>query len=233
MSVFVIVCFVIEDQSKYAKRINGLFLAGRPKRYPKNQLIHYQGDPLNQIYLIKSGFVKAYTILESGDTRTLLLLGAGDIFPLAFASTMDWADYRIHYFYQSLVDTELQMLPSTTLLKQMREDPEAINTYMAYLSASNEIVMNQLEVMKNKKAIDKVCMLLPYLISKSGKEVEPGVYELQLKLSHQEIADLSGVTRETTTTLIKQLEKKGIIDQKHGKWLVNKATLDKALDGRR
>lgn len=222
-----------EAQSNYATRINGLFLDGRPKRYPKNQLIHYQGDPLNQIYLIRSGFVKAYTILDSGDTRTILVLSAGDIFPLAFSSTMDWGNYKIHYFYQSLVDTELMVLPAATLLKHLREDPDALNTYMTYLSASNEVIMNQLEVMKNKKAIDKVCMLLPYLISKSGKEIKPGVYELQLKLSHQEIADLSGVTRETTTTLIKQLEQKGIIEQKQGNWWIHQAAIDKYLDSRR
>jgi len=89
--------------------------------------------------------------------------------------------------------------------------------------------MNQLEVMKNKKAIDKVGMLLPYLVSKSGKKIKPDVYELQLKLSHQEIADISGVTRETTTTLIKELEKDGIIDQRHGKWLINIKALNKYI----
>jgi len=222
-----------EPEYNYLKEINQLFAGGRPKTYPKNQLIHYQGDPLNQIYLVKSGFVKAYTILESGDTRTILLLAAGDIFPLAFASTMDWSDYNIHYFYQSLVNTELMVLPAQQLNEQIRSDPTAMNTYMAYLSASNEIIMNQLEVMKNKKAIDKVCMLLPYLISKSGKQIKPHIYELQLKLSHQELADLSGVTRETTTTLIKQLEKLDIIDQKHGKWHVDTAALDKVLEDKR
>ncbi len=222
-----------ETESDYLKQINQLFASGRSKTYPKSQLIHYQGDPLTQIYLVKSGFVKAYTILESGDTRTILLLGAGDIFPLAFASTMDWSDYNIHYFYQSLVDTELAALPAKELMEHLRSDPAAMNTYMAYLSASNEIIMNQLEVMKNKKAIDKVCLLLPYLISKSGKQIKPDIYELQLKLSHQELADLSGVTRETTTTLLKQLENLGIIDQKHGKWQVNTIALNKMLEGKR
>lgn len=222
-----------EADSNYQREINQLFTDGRPKTYPKNQLIHYQGDPLSRIYLVKSGFVKAYTILESGDTRTILLLAAGDIFPLAFSSTMDWSDYKINYFYQSLSDVELTVLPSETLMAQLRENPAAMNTYMAYLSASNEVIMSQLEVMKNKKAIDKVCMLLPYLISKSGKQIKPDVYELQLKLSHQELADLSGVTRETTTTLIKQLEKLSIINQKHGHWHVNTVALNKALEGKR
>jgi CRP/FNR family transcriptional regulator, cyclic AMP receptor protein len=206
--------------STYIKAIEKLFDGSRSKFYSKNQLIHYQGDPLNQIYLVKKGYVKAYTILDSGDTRTILILAKGDVFPLAFSTTMNWEEYKIRYFYQSLTDTELQVMPSQSLRDYIESDLKYMNIYLSYLAASNEAIMNQLEVMKNKKAIDKVAMLLPYLISKCGRRVRPGTYELQLKLSHQEIADLSGVTRETTTTLIKQLEKDKIIDQKHGKWIV-------------
>jgi CRP/FNR family transcriptional regulator len=214
-----------DTDSTYSRHVGQLFAEGRERTYPKNQLVHYQDDPLSHIYLIKDGFIKAYTILDSGDTRTILLLGPGDIFPLAFSSSMDWTNYSVRYFYQTLCDTVLQILPSDTLKDRIDTDPELLGTYMTYLSASNEAIMTQLEVMKNKKAIDKVEMLLPYLISKAGKKIKPDVYELQLKMSHQEIADLSGVTRETTTTLIKELENRGVIDQSHGHWHINTKNL--------
>jgi len=208
-------------ESNYSKHVNELFAEARLRTYPKNQLIHYADDPLSHIYLIKSGYIKSYTILESGDTRTILLLGPGDIFPLSFSSSMDWENYTIRYFYQTLCDAEVMVLPSDILREKIESDPEMLGTYMTYLSASNEAIMTQLEVMKNKKAIDKVEMLLPYLIQKAGKRLKPDIYELQLRMSHQEIADLSGVTRETTTTLIKELEHRGVIDQSHGKWIIN------------
>jgi CRP-like cAMP-binding protein len=187
---------------------------------------------MTYIYLIKNGYVKAYTILESGDTRTMMLLSAGDIFPLAFSESMDWNNYTIRYFYQSLTDTELIVVPSQTLSQKINHNLELMNAYMTYLAASNEAIMTQLEVMKNKKAIDKVGLLLPYLISKAGKKIKPGVFQLELKLSHQEIADLSGVTRETTTTLIKQLEKQGIIDQSRNKWRINTKKLENIITAR-
>jgi CRP-like cAMP-binding protein len=221
-----------ESKTNYRKGIEKLFKNSRIKAYPKQQLIHYQGDPLSHIYMVKKGFIKAYTILESGDTRTMLLLASGDIFPLAFSGSLDWDDYSIRYFYQTLTDSELLTLPASEFKDNLQVDIDALNTYMNYLSASNEAIMNQLEVMKNKKAIDKVGMLLPYLVSKSGKQIKPDVYELRLKLSHQEIADISGVTRETTTTLIKELENAGIIDQRRGKWLVNTKALDKYIAGK-
>ncbi|HET7827411.1 MAG TPA: Crp/Fnr family transcriptional regulator, partial [Candidatus Saccharimonadales bacterium] len=187
---------------------------------------HYQGDPLSHIHMVKTGYIKAYTILDSGDTRTILILGPGDIFPLAFSASLDWADYQIRNFYQTLCDTEIISLTSDVLRGSIEQDPAMMQAYMTYLSASNQIIMDQLEVMKSKKAIDKVIKLLPYLVSKSGKEVKPGVYQLQLKLSHQEMADLSGVTRETMTALVKELEKAKIIDQTGDRWTINTKRLE-------
>ena len=208
-------------ESIYLKGIDKLFEGGRPRSYPKAQLVHYEGDPMTHIYLIREGYLKAYTILDSGDTRTILILGPGDLFPLAFSASLDWQNYKIHYFYQTLCDTKLLSLPSEVLKQHIDGNNEMMGTYVNYLTASNQAIMRQLEIMKNKKAIDKVALLLPYLVSKAGKKIRPNVYEMQLKLSHQEIADLSGVTRETITTLIKELEEAGIIDQGHSKWLIN------------
>jgi len=212
---------MMEPKSNYLKGLDKLFEGGTPKTYPKNQLIHYEGDPLTNIYLVESGFIKAYTILDSGDTRTILILAPGDIFPLAFSASMDWENYHVRYFYQTLSDVKLLSMLSEVMRNHIENDSAMMSTYMGYISASNEAIMNQLEIMKNKKAIDKVGLLLPYLISKAGKKIKPGVYELELKLSHQEIADLSGVTRETTTTLIKELENMGVLDQSASKWLIN------------
>jgi CRP/FNR family cyclic AMP-dependent transcriptional regulator len=222
---------MVNQQTHYLKKVEKLFSSGRSRSYPKNQLIHYAGDPLSQIYMIKHGFIKAYTILDSGDTRTILLMSAGDIFPLAFSANFDWQNYKIRYFYQSLSDTELAVSASSDFREQLDTNLDMMNTYMMYLAASNEAIMNQLEVMKNKKAIDKVALLLPYLISKAGKKIKTNTYQLQIKLSHQEIADLSGVTRETTTTLIKELEKDGVIDQHHGNWIINTKNLEKMHRG--
>ncbi|MGH7157328.1 MAG: Crp/Fnr family transcriptional regulator [Candidatus Saccharimonadales bacterium] len=218
-----------EPDSSYSKGIERLFENGRIKVYPKNQLVHYQGDALTNIYLIQEGYIKAYTILDSGDTRTIMILSPGDIFPLAFSETMDWENYQIHYFYQTLNEVKVQVLPSEVLREHIETSKKMMETYMSYLAASNQAIMIQLEVMKEKKAIDKVGQLLPYLVKKAGKQLKPGIFELQLKLSHQELADLSGVTRETTTTLIKQLEKDGILDQSHSQWVINLKKLESSI----
>lgn len=202
------------------------FFEGAPSRsYHKNQLIHYQGDAMTHIYRLKKGFVKAYTILDTGDTRTIFLLSPGDIFPIAFSVATDWQKYRIKYFYQTMSDVELQVIDRDLLAKKLESNIQYMQAYLTYLANTNNAVLNQLEVMKNKRAIDKLEFLLPYLVLKLGKKIGPNRYQLQIKLSHQEIADLSGVTRETTTALIKSLERKKVLKQDDGYWIINGSKL--------
>ncbi len=211
----------MNKKSAYEANTEKLFIGGRLRKFAKNQLVHYQGDPLTHIYLIREGHVKAYTILDSGDTRTILLLSPGDIFPITFSVTLDWEKYNIKYFYQTMTPVVLEAVETHNLRELVESNNKMMQIYLHYLAASNEAMLNQLEVMKNKKAIDKVKLLLPYLVMKLADKVGPDTYRLRIRLSHQEFADLCGVTRETTTTLIKQLERSKILDQSGDRWTLH------------
>lgn len=217
-----------DPKSLYQINTEALFAGARSRTFAKNQLIHYQGDPMHHVYLVRSGHIKCYTILDSGDTRTMLILSPGDIFPIAFSTTLDWENYHIKYFYQTLVETKVDLVETADFQARLESDPKTIRHYLSYLAASNQAILSQLEVMKNKKAINKVELLLPYLVTKLGDKIGKNTYKLRIRLSHQEVADLSGVTRETTTTLVKQLEKDGIIQQSHGQWTIH---LDRSESG--
>lgn len=208
------------DKSPYEVSVGRLFDGARGRKYPKNQIIFYQGDPLSSVCLVKKGYLKAYTILDTGDIRTLFLLGPGDIFPIAFAVDLNWANYNIKYFYQTLSDVEISQVPSDTFKNNIDSDPAMMSIYLTYMSATNDAIINQLEMMKTKGAINKVAFLLPYLVKKIGEPQSKNTFKFNLKISHQEIADLTGLTRETTTQQIKKLESEGIIQQKRGTWLI-------------
>jgi CRP/FNR family cyclic AMP-dependent transcriptional regulator len=209
-----------EPETAYSTGIQKLFEGARVKKFPKNQIIFYQGDPITNICLVEKGYIKAYTILDSGDTRTLFLLAPGDVFPIAFSVSLNWENYNIKYFYQSLSDVEICLTESNSFRENVENNTKMMNIYLTYMAATNQAIINQLEMMKTKGAINKVAFLLPYLVNKLGQKIGDKTYQLNLKLSHQEIADLTGLTRETTTQQVKKLEKEGIINQKKGTWII-------------
>lgn len=217
------------EKSPYEISVGKLFKDARTRRFPKNQIIFYQGDPLSSISLVEKGYLKAYTILDTGDTRTLFLLGPGDIFPIVFAVDLNWTNYNVKYFYQTLSDVEIRQTTSEIFKQNIESEPHLMNIYLSYMSATNDSIINQLEMMKTKGAINKVAFLLPYLVKKIGNPQTDGSYKFNLKISHQEIADLTGLTRETTTQQIKKLESDGIIQQKRGTWIIKLSPDQKEL----
>src|SRR5438067_585417 len=128
---------MVRSNLAYHARMEKLFEASRVKAYPKNQLIQYQGDSLTHVYLIIAGYVKVYTILDSGDMRTLLIMGPGDIFPMDFSSNLEWGNYEVKYFYQSLTDTKLKVLESKLLKNKIRSSDEVKNLYLEYVAGTN------------------------------------------------------------------------------------------------
>src|SRR5437588_239642 len=123
-------------KGSYKDRVKKLFEGARDRTYPKNQLIQYQGDSLTHVYLIISGYVKVYTILDSGDMRTLVILGPGDIFPLGFSMGFDWENYSVMYFYQSLTDAKLKIMESAQLKRLILSDPQVMNLYLEYIAST-------------------------------------------------------------------------------------------------
>ena len=61
-----------------------------------------------------------------------------------------------------------------------------------------------------------------YIMGKRfGRRTADGKYLVEIKLTHQDIASLSGISRETASIAIKKLERDGVITQKRGHLLVN------------
>ena len=50
----------------------------------KGSTLLYQSEIPREAFIVKKGFIRAYTITSSGDERTVALHSRGDIFPLSW-----------------------------------------------------------------------------------------------------------------------------------------------------
>lgn len=195
----------------YVENIKALFDSSRSKKISKGQIILYQDDLVSEVYFVRSGYVKAYLILESGETRTMFILGRNDLFPLSFSMATSWQDDKIKYFYEAMSDVEACTLSVSELKLKTERDPHATTSLLSYMAQANESVIQLLESTKTKSAADKVVATLKYIAGKLGTENSNGVFKMDIKLSHQEIADICGTTRETVSVAIKSLEAKKLV----------------------
>ena len=70
---------------------------------------------------------------------------------------------------------------------------------------------------------------LYYLLFRYGHEVKPGIYTVDLKLTHSVIASLVGLTRETTTNELTKLREQKVLTYSVHRYSVDRAKLERLL----
>lgn len=194
----------------------------------KGQILLYQHDKSDSIYLIKEGYVKVYDITARGEEKLLLILKPGDMYPEFWSLG---GAQPLLYFYESLSDVELCSMPKTKLNKLISDDHSATKNILKYYMTRTRDLMSRLESIEGTNASYKVGHVLQYLVRVHGKDMGKLKSEIQLPITHQNIADMAGVTRETASIQIKMLADKKVI-LSNGALTVYKNKLEKMLSGK-
>jgi CRP-like cAMP-binding protein len=148
----------------------------------------------NFLWKIESGVVRALTWLEDGTIVTLGVWGKGDTVGHAFSTSEP-------YEIECITKVEAAAFPldnwapfSGILLEHIQQARE-------------------LMVIRSYKTVDMMVMkLLIWFAQKFGREVETGRL-IDLRLTHQDIAEILGTTRVTVTRVLTQLEEQGLIQR--------------------
>jgi len=113
------------------------------------------------------------------------------------------------------------------LLNFLNNQAEASLRVAQHLSQNYMVVHEQMRALVlSDSAAEKLAKLLLSWLKKTGTQTEHGVY-LKITLTHGEMAQMIGVSRETMTRLLGEFRNKGLV-QLNGSNLVikNKAALE-------
>ena len=188
------------------KNIYGIFEGEAIKRPPKGKILIYEGDAVNKLYYIQEGYVKVYNILDSGSEHIIFVYGPGDIFP--FTSYLSGSG-TARYFYECMTDAKLQVMSIKDFEDRIRGNVQAGEALITYTSNVGLQFIQRIDVLSVNDARRKVIALLAFLIHKTGSQDEHP--RLNIPLTTQDIADMCGLTRETTSLQMGRLRKDGII----------------------
>lgn len=146
------------------------------------------------LWKIKAGVVRTSTWLEDGSIVTLGVWGEGDLVGQALSKTNP---YTIECF------TEVEAIN----FSWQNEDHLTINL----LSQIQQF--EELSIIRSSKKLDiALIKFLTWLAKKFGRQIETG-YLIDFKLTHQDLAEILGVTRVSVTRSLKQIEEQGIIER--------------------
>lgn len=207
----------MEERLKFGA-FKSLQTAGVTRQFAKKRTILFQGEIPRSVMVLESGLVKVYGITTGGDQRTVTLLSAGDIFPVEYV--FDKSRVSL-YYYEAITDCTVLSLPKSEFLKALDTDPalkdQVFQSYMAhYTSATMHIY-----ALEHSHAQEKLVYILQYLVARFGEKQPNGLTKIELRLSHQDIAEMVGLTRETTAVELHRLKDRELIDYQRFSYFVN------------
>lgn len=198
--------------------------AGSTVHYPKNHIIFSAGDLADRVFLLESGWVKIYRLSVDGRRVTVgSIRNPGEMMGLAetlwggertcFAgaiSNVTMVVIRKNKFEELLAAHSALALKVARLLGQRMREAEAI---------IHEMVCWQ--------APGRLALMLLKIGERCGVETG-GSIKLNLQLTHEEIANMVGTSRQTVTSLLNTFkQEKSIAYDGRGITIVNPDKLAK------
>jgi CRP/FNR family cyclic AMP-dependent transcriptional regulator len=199
------------------------FLESYPVRsYKKGEIIIFQGEAPRQTFVVKTGVVKSYNLSVNGDEKPMSFFTELDIFPASWTFKKAPSAY---FYFEAFTDCQLFIVPRDDYLKFVRSSPAQLYASMEKLIVEHIGNSMRLNALQHSRASDKLLYTLHYLTLTHGHDIAPRTVEIGLSLTHQDFANLTGLTRETTATELNRLKTKGVIS--YGKHTPYQVNLDK------
>ncbi len=180
------------------------------KSIPKGQFISMEGDSCNYMAIVLSGKVRVYKVSESGREITLYHLEKGEGCILTASCILSKKNFPAI----SIADENVEVLiiPSQVFRDWMDKYESWRDYIFELLSKRLALVISVVEEVAFKRMDTRIA---EYLISNIPQDSS------QLKVTHHQIADELGTSREVVSRILKDMENDKIISLLRGSIKIN------------
>src|SRR5579864_1770855 len=190
--------------------------------YPKGAVLFVEGQAPRGIFVLCKGRVKLSICSTDGKTLILKIAEAGEV--LGLSASVSGKAYELTA--ETVDPCQVNFVKREDFLRFLREHSEVCLRVAEQLSDKYNSACREIRALGlSHSASEKLAKLLLEWSSRNGEAVksEP---RLKLALTHEEIAQMIGTSRETVTRLFADLKKRQIVQTKGSTLLIrNKAAL--------
>ena len=184
--------------------------------YKKDQFIYFPEEAAQDIFMIVNGRVKIGNYLEDGKEVVTAILSTGEIFgELALAGE----DKRKDFAQAMDANTTICPISISELKELMKDNKELSFSLLKLVGLRLMKVERKLELLVFRDARTRIVEFLKDAASWKGKKVG---FETMIptRLTHKDIAALTGTSRQTVTTILNELKDKNLINFDRKKILI-------------
>lgn len=178
----------------------------RAKSFPAKTPIYLPSERAESVFVLASGLAKVSHLTDDGKESILSFVEPGEM----FGELAIFAPESRGEFVEALERTTVVMIPIAELDRLMNEVAQVAIGITKMVGLRRQRIERRLKNLLFLSNRDRLIHLLLDLAEQFG-EAEGDQVRLRLKLSHQELANLIGSTRETVTITLGQLKNEGMV----------------------
>lgn len=178
--------------------------------YPKGSLLFVEGEEPRGVFIICAGRAKLSTSSTEGKTFILKTVEAGEI--LGASSAILGKPYEVSA--ETIAPSQVNFIKREDFIRLLTTYPEACLHIAQELSAKYYTAQRDMRTLGLSGSIgEKLARLLLDWSESSGEQTTSGM-RLKVLLTHEDIAEMIGSTRETVTRLLSEFKRKKVIEVK-------------------
>ncbi len=176
--------------------------------FDRGKTIFFPGDPAERVYFLLKGAVKLSRVYEAGEEITVALLRENSVFGILSLVIGQKSDR----FYHAVAFTPVELLsaPIEQVEQSLKNNPDLSMLMLQSLSSRILQTEMMIETLAHRDMGSRLVSFLLILCRDFGVPTNEGI-RIDLKLSHQAIAEAIGSTRVTVTRLLGDLRTENMI----------------------
>ncbi|UOM33417.1 Crp/Fnr family transcriptional regulator [Acuticoccus sp. I52.16.1] len=177
------------------------------REYRKDEVIVQCGETVKELFVVKSGWLASYSLLDDGRRQLLRLFYPGDIVDLSEIALL-----RCRHDIKCLTAAVLCPFPKSGLEPLFTHSPRLTALLFSMTVRENSTLLDRIRAIGRFSAYERVCYLLLEMALRlhaiDGLQAD-GAF--RLPLTQSDIADLLGLTNVYVSKTMSRIEADGLI----------------------
>lgn len=166
-----------------------------------------EGDPAESFFVVQTGSVKLTQVTPEGHQVVLRLIGPGD--PFGGVAAFGGGAYPVSA--EAVTDVSALEWPGPVMAGLMEQYPKLALNAVRFVAARLHELQVQYRQLATEKVERRVARALLRLIEHVGRRTDSGIL-IDLPLSREDIAQMTGTTLYTVSRIISRFESDGLVE---------------------
>lgn len=198
-------CFSEQNQ----EHLNNL---AKDRTYPEGSHLFWEGDTADKLFLLKSGRVKITKSTDEGKELILYMYQAGDL-----VGQVDPFHSTKHSFTAEVIEEgEVGVIEQRDIEILICQHCDFSIDFMKWMGIHHRLTQTKFRDLMMYGKPGALCSTLIRLSNTYGQDQEDGSILINKKITHTDLSNMIGATRESVNRMLSDLRKRSVIEYDNG-----------------